>query len=539
MSTQETIQKIESIQEEPKKFFESDAGDGTSRKDQYLHGTKLVMCISSIMMCMFLVALDQTISFTILVKVSESFNSYEKLTWITSSFLLALGCTAQIWGRLSIIFGRRWIMLSSIIIFEIGSLISGVAKSMDMLIGGRAMQGVGGAGIQACVMGIATEVTTIDKKPMILAMIGVVFVVASILGPIIGGLFTTYTTWRWAFYINLCFAGPILPLFLFSFRPQTPKGGLMEKVKRIDYLGAVLMIASLVLLLLPLSFGGNEYKWNSGVVIGLFVAGGVLGIAFCVWDFFFAENAVLPREIITTMGVVTSALSVSFSYAGFVVVTQFLVIYFQNIHNQTAFHAGLSLLPMVISLVLSNVVGGIVSQKTRHVKLIALVGVVLSFVGIGILTLLEKDSPNSKRYGLQVLYGLGVGLAFQPPLVAAQLACPKTPGSTILTMTFIYFGRGIATAVFSQIAQAIYTATLRTKIGHIPSPDGVNLESVINNTELLATLDSSTGNMVKQAIMESIKNTFYLSMGLVAVFTIATILMPNTRIPPKDHIEKE
>ncbi|ESX00032.1 hypothetical protein KL918_005261 [Ogataea parapolymorpha] len=540
MSLDEIKDSQERLESQRRKFYESDAGDGTKRADQYLHGAKLWMCIISIMLCMFLVALDQTISFTILVQVSEKFRSFEKLTWITSSFVLGIGCTAQVWGRLSIIFGRRWVMLASVFLFEVGSLVCSVSKSMNMLIGGRAIQGVGGAGIQACVMNIATEVTTIDKKPMIMALVSVTFVAASVIGPILGGVFTSYSTWRWCFYINLCFAAVIVPLFLYSFRPKTPAGSLLEKTKKIDYPGAVTMVAGLVLILLAISFGDNEFKWNSAAIICLFVIGGVLLILFCIWDFFFAQEPLLPLEIVATYGVTVSVVQLSTVYGSFMVLSQFLVVYFQTLHNESAFHAGLSLLPSVIPLVLGAVFTGLLIQKTRHVKLYGLIGTTFASIGVGILTLLQADSAPSKRYGLQVLYGLGVGVTFQAPMMSVQLCCPKTPGSTILAMTFIYFGRSVATALFSQLGEAIYTATLRKKFSHIqPLIPDINLELVVSNSQLLHTLDAQSQTLIKKAMMDCIRNAFYLSLALMLIGSISAVIMSNKRIPPKDEVERD
>lgn len=216
------------------KFKESDAGDGTKREDHILHGTKLWLCVVSLLMCLFLVSLDQMITMAVLTTISEHFHEFDKFTWITAAFMMPLGCLSQFWARLSISFGRKWVMLIGIILFEVGSLVAGIATSMNMFIGGRAIQGTGGSCIQSLTMIIVTEISTIDNRSQLLACVSIVFVVASVLGPLIGGVFGTNVSWRWCFYINLCFGAVIVPLFFLSYKPNPPKGTFRSKLKTID-----------------------------------------------------------------------------------------------------------------------------------------------------------------------------------------------------------------------------------------------------------------------------------------------------------------
>lgn len=200
----------------PKKFIESDAGDGTRREDQYLHGIKLVLCMISIFLCLFLVALDQTIVVTLLTKVGNEFNSFDKIGWLASGFLLSMAVLTATWGKISIIMGRKVTMYVAIILFEIGSLICGLSNSMGLLIGGRVIAGIGGGGIQSLVFVIISEVIPIEKRPIGIAILASTFAVASVLGPLIGGAFTNQVTWRWCFYINLP-AGSLALAFFFFF----------------------------------------------------------------------------------------------------------------------------------------------------------------------------------------------------------------------------------------------------------------------------------------------------------------------------------
>ena len=245
ISPQEQLHDLEKQQTNAssKKFKEADAGDGTSKEDHYLHGTQLILCFVSLFLVLFIFALDQTIIATILTTVGTKFNSFAQVGWLSSGFLLAMAVFIQPFGKLSIIIGRKWAMVVAIILFEGGSLMCALASSMNVLIGGRVLAGVGGAGINSGVFVIASEVVPINKRPFALSIFSVTFAIASVLGPLIGGAFTSHVTWRWAFYINLPVGGLALAVFLYSFRPPTPKVDIKAEMLRFDYFGTFLLIS--------------------------------------------------------------------------------------------------------------------------------------------------------------------------------------------------------------------------------------------------------------------------------------------------------
>ncbi|ODV85051.1 hypothetical protein CANARDRAFT_199507 [[Candida] arabinofermentans NRRL YB-2248] len=521
-------------------FRESAAGDGTTRSDQILTGSKLILCVMACCFAMFLIALDMTITVTLLTVVANKFNSFDNVTWITSAFTLSMGCFAQVWGKLSIIFGRRWTMIASIIIFEVGSLVCALSNTMNMLIGGRALQGVGGAGIQTICFIIASEIVTIDKKPFIFSLFGATFGIASVCGPIFGGLFTEYVSWRWCFYINLCCGGVIVPIFAYSFRPKTPKGTIMHKLKAIDYFGTFTMISAIVLILLALTFGGTNFPWKSAAVICCFVLGGLITIGFCVWNFKYSDNPVLPFEIVKVRGVWAGALSSAFGYGAFMSVVQFVAIYFEVVRNDDALNSGLSMLPLIIAVVLFSIITGITMQRIRYVKPFNLLCGILMTIGSGLLVLLKVDSRSPNRIGLQMIMGIGVGVMFQPANISVQLCAPKVPGSTILSMAFLAFARNTGGAIGGQISELIYTNTLRKYLGNIQHkiPD-VNVSTLIIDTSMIHTLDETTKRLVLDQFMKSIRNVFYFCIAQGAMTFLASILMSDARIPKAEKIDDE
>lgn len=536
-------------EERRKKFIESDAGDGTTREEQYLLGAKLILCIFSIFFCLFLFALDQTIVATLLTEVGNKFNAFDRIGWLTSGFLISMAALVAVWGKLSLIFGRKLTMIVAIVLFEAGSLMCALADNMDVLIGGRVLAGVGGGGIQTMTFIIITEILPIQKRPLGMALLGCVFAVASVLGPLIGGAFTSHVSWRWCFYINLPVGGAAGVLFIYCFNPPKTKGNWKEKILMIDYIGVVLMTAGFVVLLMALTLAsGNEYEWDSGAVIACFVVGGVTFIAFCVWNFIYSKHPLLPWEVVKVIQVSAAAFSMFGTFAYFMAGVLYISIYFQVVHNASAWESGVHLLPMIISTVITSIALGILIKKTRHIKPFAILGAAMGMVGCGIITLLDVDSSNANKIGLLIPLGIGVGFQMQLSILGAQVAAPKSPGSTIMATTLVNVCRTFGGALAGALADAVYSAALTNHMKKtLPEQgsevakelSGVNLESLITSTTLLGDLSPSARAYVKSEVMNAIRDTFYMALGFSAIAMIFTVFQTNRRLPDVDLAENQ
>ena len=528
-------------------FKESDAGDGTLREDQYIHGPRLALCFVSLFLCLFLFALDQTIVATILSTVGNKFDAFENVGWLSSGFLLTMAVFIQPYGKLSIIFGRKWSMVVAIVIFEAGSLMCALASSMNVLIGGRVLAGVGGAGIQGLAFVILSEVVPIDKRPLGMTILSVTFAVASVLGPLIGGAFTTHVTWRWSFYINLPVGGFALAVFLYSFRPPLPKVDIWEELKQFDYIGTFFFISGSVILLLAITFGSSDFPWNSGAVISCFVLGPVLLIVFAIWNFRFSKNQIIGTDVITTPQIIASALSISGIFSAFIVTMIYASVYFQVIRDSSAMGAGLHLLPSIIATVISSIVAGGAIQKLKYVKPWGVFSGVLAPIGAGLLSLLRVDSPFSKQVGLLIIMGAATGSQFQPAMLSAQIKAPKTPGGTIMTTTFINASRCLSSAIAATLSDAVYTSSLNNFFKkNIPkasaevqqSLQSIDISNLMSNNAILRTLDPATEKFIKEQMMKSIQNVFYMCIGLAAITTLACPFVSNKKLPDTKQVAK-
>lgn len=531
----------------PAAFFEADAGDGTKREDMYLSGKKLALCLVSLFLCMFLFALDQLIVTTILSTVGSKFNALNQVGWLSSGFLISMAVLVAVWGKLSIVFGRKSTMLVAVLFFEAGSLMCALANDMNVLIGGRVLAGIGGGGIQTMTFIIVTEILPIHKRPMGMALIGTVFGVASVLGPLIGGAFTSGVSWRWCFYINLPVGAVAVVVFIFSFNPPKGHGNIWAKLKIIDYPGIFLLTSGLVLLLLAMTFGsGGEFPWHSGAVISCFVLGGLLTIGFGVWNFCFSKNQLIPIEVVKVWPTMAAAITMYGMFACFMAAAIFLAIYFQVIHGASAWRSGVDMLPLIISVVITSITGGILVKKTRFVKPFVIFGTSMTMIGSGLLTLLEVDSPTSKKIGLLIPLGVGIGINMQAAIMAGQITAPKTPGGIILATTVINFCRSVGGAIAGILADVVYTSTIEKNLqpelmkqspAVIEELSKYNLRSLIQQN--ITGLSPASEYFLKSVIMKAIKYVFYVNFAYASIALIFSLFVTNQRLPEATPQERD
>lgn len=546
----ENLGDIESVH--GKKYYEADAGDGTKREEQFLTGSTIIVCVSALFLCLFLVALDQTIVVTILTVVGNKFNAFDKVAWLTSGFLLSTCVFVVTWGRMSIIFGRKNAMIVAIILFEAGSLMCALANNMNVLIGGRVLAGVGGGGIQSLLFIIVTEIVPINKRPLYIGFMGITFAVASVLGPLIGGSFTSHVSWRWCFYINLPIGGAAFAFFIWAFNPPHAKGTIRDKLGLIDYLGTFLLSTGVVLFLLALTLGTEKrYGWDSAAVICCFVVGGLTTVVFGIYNFKFSKHPIISKEVVAVPLIIACSITILSVFGYFMSNLLYTAIYFQVIHGAGALSSGVQCLPVIIPVIISSIVGGVFMNKTKYVKPVGLFAAIIGPIGNGIICLLEIDSSSSAKIGLLILSGISIGLQMQVTVIGCQISAPKSAGSLILATTFISFSRSLGGTIAASLSDAVYSASLTNKLkAAIPKGNQsileelskYDLQKLINSTELLNSLSPEARRFIREIIMEAIRNVFYMGLGWSILAFLSTLFITNKRLPKQglaDESERE
>lgn len=264
-------------------------------------------------------------------------------------------------------------------------------------------------------------------------------------------------------------------------------------------------------------------------------------IIFCIWNFRFSKNPLIPYEVVKIIQVDASTLMIFGMFGYFIAIILYVSIYFQVIHGADAWHSGLHLLPVIIPVVITSISSGIIIHKTRYVKPFGIAGAILGPVGVGILCLLDVDSSKSKQIGLLIISGISCGLQMQAAMISSQISAPKTPGGTILATTFVNFGRALGGTIGADLADAVYSASFKNEyakaLSQVKDPkilaelSHINQEALVTSTELIEKLSPGAQAFVKGQVMEAIRNVFYMAIGFAALALIGCIFTTNKRLP--------
>ncbi|CAG8603381.1 16264_t:CDS:10, partial [Acaulospora morrowiae] len=372
--------------------------------------TQVILVFVGLCFGLFLAALDQTIVATVVPKIAVDFKDLDRIAWIGTSYMLTVSAFLLTYGKLSDIFGRKITFLAAIIIFEIGSLLCGLSKSMTMIIISRAIAGVGGGGI------IGNDWWMSKKKTS--------FGVASVLGPVLGGAFADNEkiTWRWAFYINLPLGAITIIVSLLFLHLHQSTGSFREKLVRIDWLGTLVIAVSTVLILLALNWGGNEYAWNSSLIIALLVTGVTGFILFGFVESHFALEPLAPIRLFKYRTVSVSLFVNIFHGMAFFSILYFIPLFYEVVDEDNAINSGLKLLPFVIGVVFSIIFSGQLISRTSKIpyKGYCISSGILITVSIGLMSTLNESSNRGQQIGYLLIGGIGIGSIIQTTLLAGQ-----------------------------------------------------------------------------------------------------------------------
>jgi EmrB/QacA subfamily drug resistance transporter len=380
--------------------------------------------VISLMLTMFLAALDQTIVATALPTIGRQFHDVTNLSWVITAYLLASTAVAPVFGTLSDIYGRRAMIITALSLFIVGSILCAVAPSMPVLILARGLQGLGGGGIMPVVQTVISDVVSPRERGQYQAYFSSVWMAGGIAGPVVGGVFAEHLHWSMIFWINLPLALAALALLL----PKMKKIPVFHRRRKVDWLGGVLLMASAVVFMLVLTWGGNRYLWLSPVIVAMLGASVALATAF-VWHARNAEEPFLPLSLLGGTVVPYAMAAGSCALGAILGLTVHLPLYYEVVYHLSASEAGLALIPLAAISTCGAAIAGRTMARAKHYKRVAIAGTSVATV-CGLIMALT----TLPLWGLLLLlsvFALGLGTAFPISVVSLQNSVARAQVGTV------------------------------------------------------------------------------------------------------------
>jgi EmrB/QacA subfamily drug resistance transporter len=499
------------------------AGDGNGALPGLSHRSVLLI-IGALMLGMLLAALDQTIVSTALPTIVGDLGGGSHIAWVITAYLLATTVSTPLWGKLGDQYGRKVFFQAAIVIFLIGSVLSGISHSMAELIAFRAVQGLGSGGLMVGAQAIVGDIVSPRDRGRYVGLFGAVFGVASIVGPLLGGVFVDNLTWRWIFYINV----PIGIIALIVVASQVP--GKLRRVHHvIDYVGtAVLALAATAFILLT-SLGGTTYAWGSAPIWILGACGVILVGVFVVVERRAAEP-VLPLHLFRLRAFsVTSVVGFIVGFAMFGAIT-YLPAFFQVVRGVSPTLSGVQLLPLMAGLLLVSIGSGQIISRTGRYRFWPIAGSALMTLGLFLLSLMGVGTSSLQDSLYMLVLGMGIGGVMQVLVIIVQNAVPHselgvaTSGATF----FRSIGGSFGTAIFGAIFSNVLVSNLASHLRGVRLPAGFSSASV--TPALLAHLPAAVQHGFIAGYAQSIQTVFIVAVPIAALAFLATWLIPQVEL---------
>ncbi|KAI9029895.1 major facilitator superfamily domain-containing protein [Phycomyces nitens] len=479
---------------------------------------------------MFMVSLNSTIVAPAMNIIAADLNGLSSQTWIATAYMVAFNASQPLAAKFSDIFGRKPVILFGCLLFFIGSIVNALAKNMNTLIPGRTVQGFGGGCVMAMAYIIVTDLGPIEMRPRLQACLAVIYGLASVVGPLIGGAFVDKLNWHWDFWLNVILSSisGIILFFLLNEPTKVEGSSFRSKMKRIDWLGSLFTTSFICCLLLALNWG-PVYGWGQAHSIGSFVGAGVSLVALIVVEGFFAAEPIMPARVVLKPAVSILYLCGACLGVGFIGTLYFGPVLFQSVFGATSTASGIRLIPYMALLIVASVGGSIVIAKVPYPKLFIVLGAACNLLGYGLFYTVKEHDSWGKQAGYLTLCGFAFGLSQQNLIIAVQALVEKRDlaVATSLNNFFLMLASSVGVAVY----QTLLSKFLVVEFAKL-TPEALGIAAkygALKNYLLIRDMPIEAQGPIIHAYWAALNKVFILPMGAGAVGLICSLLVRNYR----------
>ena len=500
--------------------------EGAPAEDR-ITGSRLRWIMGSLMLTMFLAAIDQTIVSVALPRITSELNGLSSLSWVVTAYLLASTASTPIWGKISDLYGRKIMLQIAIVMFLAASFLAGASQSMEWLIISRGLQGLGGGGIMVLAMASIADVIPPRERGRYTGLFTSVFAFSSVAGPLLGGFFVESLNWRWIFYINLPFG--ILAFFVIAAVFNVPTERIPHKI---DYFGAALMVSGVSILLLVAEWGGSRYDWSSSTIL-LMIAASIVLLSTFVWHELRAPEPLVPMSLFRNpIFAVSSSIGFIVGLAMFGAII-FMPVFMQIVQQATPTEAGLRMIPMMAGMAGASITVGRLTSRLGRYKMFPIFGTASAATGMLILSRIAVDTPYwYLAIGLFVL-GLGMGSTMQVLMLSVQNSVHvkdvgvATSGSTF----FRSIGGTFGTAVFGAIMAGQLTKNVEAALP-ADTAHSIDVSSITNAVSTISALPAALHEIVLTAYAGALGHVFLVAFPLMLIGFTLTWFLKEVRLSP-------